>query len=108
MVRFLFYQTDMKPFIKTLFVFIVLIGAKDATYARQNGMPPTQQTDTSKANKQPNAYPPPVPGQPKPDRTKPAPSNNYKQPVSPPDTSQQGAPKHGKAKLGGEEQPQQK
>jgi hypothetical protein len=99
---------DMKAAIKILFALTVLLGTSGAIYAWQNAMPPNQQTDTAKAAKQPKAYPPPVPGQPKPDRPKPPPPNNYKQPVSPPDTSHQGTSKHGKAKLGGEEQPQQK
>ena len=85
----------------------MLVGANAAIYGWQNGMTPNQQTDTAKAAKRPNAYPPPVPGQPKPDRPKPPPPNNYKQPVSPSDTSHQDPSKHGKARLGGEEQPPQ-
>jgi hypothetical protein len=95
----------MKALIKILLALAMLVGVNGAIYAWQNGMPPSQQTDTAKAAKQPKAYPPPVPGQPKPDRPKPLPPNNYKQPVSPPDTSHQTVPKSSKAKLGGEQQP---
>ena len=54
-----------------------------------------------------NVYPPAIPGQPVPDRVQPALPKNNKQPLTLPDTNHSNTPQKNKARLNGEETPQQ-